>query len=57
MITTVMMADNYLHINRIIIMSVLFIFTLTIIEWSVVVITFYDMSLLLRLLVMIGSDG
>ena len=54
MITTVMMADNYLHINRIIIMSVLFIFTLTIIEWSVVVITFYDMSLLLRLLVTIG---
>ena len=57
MITTVMMADNYLHINGIIIMSVLFIFTLTIIEWSVVVITFYDMSLLLRLLVTIGSDG
>ncbi len=45
MITTVMMADNYLYINGIIIMSVLFIFTLTVIEWSVVVITFYDMSL------------
>ena len=54
MITTVMMADNYLRINGIIIMSVLFIFTLTIIEWSVVVITFYDMLLLLRLLVTIG---
>lgn len=45
MITTVMMADNYLYINGIIIMSVLFIFTLTVIEWSVVVIMFYDMSL------------
>lgn len=45
MITTVMMVDNYLYINGIIIMSVLFIFTLTVIEWSVVVITFYDMSL------------
>lgn len=45
MITTVMMVDNYLYINGIIIMSVLFIFTLTVIEWSVVVIKFYDMSL------------